>query len=412
MPHMSTYHSGAAHRGCRRSTNPSFRGSLIASGAILFGLLGACGGRTDFYGSEEQAYGVGVAHPVKGGDGDSSVGDGDSPMGDGDTFIPPGSSGGRGGGVGVGDGDGDLRPPIGVGDGDGDLILPPPPPPPPPGDGDGDGDGVFPPMIGDGDGEPLSGCEPDYRSQNNQYCELSYSCDQGYLWTSCWADGGQSYCDCSSEFGWSSILVGASIDVACGTAAEFCAAGTRIDRSTQSCQIDYEDASSNYCSLQQSCVSQGQTAGGVDVGVTSWSNTWCQRNGSEWTCDCSKANDYLSLSFTPSDNGIVACREANSICNSQDFELNGVVQCERSSQSASDNYCDVGLRCYQETVVDNATVAINSWGSAYCERDSDLEWGCYCNGLGFSGGFSIEGSSPWDSCEAAGDMCTRLITGQ
>jgi hypothetical protein len=406
----------------------SLRGSwssvgLLIAGTFSFGTLSGCGGRTNFIGSEEQAYGSGVGATGNEGDGDS--GDGDGTIGDGDD-VGSGGGGIRGDGDGdfiqppPGDGDGDLIPPP-PGDGDGDLI------PPPPGDGDGDiqlppgdgdGDMIFP-GDGDGDGdgdsifpEQLNGCGLNYRNQSSDYCDLSYSCDEGYLWTNCWKDGDRSYCDCQGPNGPYSLQVGAGIEVACDAGAEFCLGGHLDTGGMGVCENQYENYGPDYCDSGEVCVSQGQTPSGVAVGVTSWNSTWCSGNGSDWDCQCSGRNGELSLTFTPSSEGITACREANAICHHRELELDGELQCERDYQSASDDWCDIGLRCFRETVVDNATVSINSSAYAACQPQSDTEWACTCDGLGFYGGFSVEGASSWESCEDAGVMCARLIAEQ
>src|SRR5690606_5637010 len=107
MSHMYPLRLVAGFRSSRRSLGLV---CTLSGGAMLFGLVGGCGGRSNFLGTEEEYYLSAAGNGDGDGDGDY-YGDGDLP-GDGDYY-----------------GDGDLP---GDGDyyGDGDISYP--------GDGDGD----------------------------------------------------------------------------------------------------------------------------------------------------------------------------------------------------------------------------------------------------------------------------------
>src|SRR5690606_15834152 len=195
---------------------------------------------------------------------------------------------------------GDRTIPV-PGYGDGDISFP----------GDGDGDVFYP---GDGDGpftNPLTGCEVDWEDDyGDGQCELSYECDNGYLYTSCWNEyDGRSYCYCDGGNGYAEIQVGDDSTNACRAAAEFCANPSVV--SAPVCSTSWEDASQDYCNMEESCTSNGQSSGGVPISVSQWRSTWCEGRAGEWNCECYGAqSNNLQISFTPSANGITACREA------------------------------------------------------------------------------------------------------
>lgn len=163
--------------------------------------------------------------------------------------------------------------------------------------------------------------------------------------------------------------------------------------------------------MEESCTSNGQSSGGVPISVSQWRSTWCEGRAGEWNCECYGAqSNNLQISFSPSANGITACREAREYCEGE-IDFDGPLQCERDSQSVSNDYCEAGLRCYRETAVDGATVSVNGWAWTWCERMSDGTLDCRCDGMGIYEGFSVAGDDPWDSCQEAGDVCARIVEG-
>ncbi len=380
--------------------------------ALTVGLVGACGGRSDYIFSDDQGRGSG-----RGSGDDDGPGDGDVGFG---TTV---------------DGDGDL-----VGDGDGRYYV-----------GDGDRDGYeyydyceesgdcyyggrgyyggpvepglpgyyrggpgFPGYYGGGYEvprpvveEPLVDCKESGSSDiSNGFgsCYEERDCSNGYVFASCWGEGERTFCECEGDNGWSSFEVTGVPENTCSVAVDYCSNVDVGSFGDPVCEPQWQDASPQYCSIEETCTSYSELPDGGQVGWSQWNSTWCDQYDGRWKCQCNAEGNDMSVSFEPSSVGITACQEADDICEKAG-DLSGPVSCIQEFQSASANWCEVSMRCSQEAEVDGATVSINAWAGTNCQGDGDGEWSCSCNGMGVREQFRIMSSDPWDSCQEAGEHC-------
>ncbi len=369
---------------------------VMLGGLVAFGLVGGCGGKTGYIFSEDgTAPTTGSTRTTSSGSsGATTSSSSTSGDGDGDEYMT---------GDGDGDGDGDWS----TGPGNYDYYDGPWYGPPGyyggPWYGGGSGGGLRPVVD-----EPLVGCSvQNQNAYGPNECYANYSCENGELWSYCWNGGDQIYCDCEAGRGWASLVLEPGTDDPCGVVADFCAMGDVSGFEEPVCMPQWQDASSDYCSIEASCTSYADHEGN-SIGWSEYQSTWCHDEGGDWMCQCSGNGANLSLSFSPSSGGLDACTEGRDICDKA-TEFSGPLECDTEYQTASNDWCDVGLRCSQRAEVDGTVVSLNAWANAWCDGYDGDQWQCYCNGFKTSEGFAVNGNDPWDSCVQAGDICADMI---
>src|SRR5690606_9791988 len=187
------------------------------------------------------------------------------------TQEVPGS--GDGDASGDGDGPGIGRP---IGDGDGDGVG---------GDGDiwvGDGDvGGRPnpgyPGIGGGPiGEPLVRCEEDYGYTESNYCEIQFTCENGWNYVYCDSWNGQTNCGCdSSRISMQVQPAGALNESTCRDVARLCQNPEEVLAAPLTCEPVYSEVQPAYCSAAAECRREVPFSNGTAITTMEWRETWC-----------------------------------------------------------------------------------------------------------------------------------------
>ncbi len=261
----------------------------------------------------------------------------------------------------------------------------------------------------------LGECEEQDPSQGPDYCDVSYSCESGYMWGNCWNEGtGVMYCSCGGEgetgFGYADYqLTEVSISEACGTLMDLCTSEVQPDFSGEpECVPEYQSASDEWCDMSMRCSKSAELEGGATALLSEYESVNCssEEEGGPRRCEC--YGPQGSMSFELADGkGIEPCLSALDICDSADsLEPEGDPECEFAYQSAGQNWCEAQMSCIRTATTGDVTVDIAEMASTNCQLVSEGVWQCGCYSSAESNSFEFESTaSAWDTCTEAVELC-------
>ncbi len=296
----------------------------------------------------------------------------------------------------------------------GGMVAPPGVPPPM------GGPDAPPPGMVDENGEPIEvdglevdeSCQPLHVSVGRDSCGLELECDAGWVYSSCWQDSGEWYCDCQSESHWLSLVMenGSSTD-ACAQTANLCVGGVEPEFTEDPmCSTEWETADESYCEQQLQCSQTADLGDGVSATLNEWQYSWCSESAENvWGCYCYTNNIQVQFEMPGEDSELV-CGQAIDICaDAASAEPEGPVECERTYQSAGPSYCSAEIGCTQDATVNGVTVGM--YGSIWtnCEDAGDGSYTCYCQSGSDSAEFEVESDDAWATCSEAVESCRELV---
>lgn len=257
-------------------------------------------------------------------------------------------------------------------------------------------------------------CEETYRSTSRDWCELQLECNEQHLYAYCSSDGSDAhYCECGGNFGYQSYqFEGLDSTDPCQTVLDVCTSGEELtfDGEPQ-CVTDYQSASNASCDLGIQCTQSAQLGEGVSATLSEYQSAYCSDNGGNWYCQCSQGGGYATFDYQNPPGGLDTCNSALGLCDSvADAVPEGPVECERTYQSANDQWCDAQIQCTQDAVIGDLTIGVHAEIWTNCEQTSDTSWACSCNAGNDSVSFEVESEDGWETCNVAAEMCPELVT--
>ncbi len=160
------------------------------------------------------------------------------------------------------------------------------------------------------------------------------------------------------------------------------------------CEQDYVSTGPDYCDVSYSC----------DV-TYAYGSCWNQGNGLLY-CNCSSEigyADYQLQDVSTSD----ACNTLMELCDGGiSPEFSEEAECVPEYQSASNDYCDMQLRCSQSAELDGGgTALLSQYESVNCGLDQDGDHRCTCYGSNGTMSFTQGASDGLDSCVSGLEIC-------
>lgn len=243
-------------------------------------------------------------------------------------------------------------------------------------------------MVGGGgsslaDAPAAVDCETAAEFSEPSYCQLDLSCQNDYISTYCYDQGSSTWrCDCGSSYGAVSFeLSGADSSTACAIVSEVCSTREGLDfPDEESCVVEYQSTSGNYCDLQERCSRRVQVAEGVDAVLDRWRYANCYDDGTgRLICQCGDdmTNATYSLAGTT---GMASCELALDLCGGQaDVTFEGPPTCTTSYQNVSQGYCDIQQECTESAAISDGVTALkydSRWGS--CQELEAGTASCTC----------------------------------
>ena len=277
------------------------------------------------------------------------------------------------------------------------------------------GGAVFGSTNGAGGGTPVDygdipipeDCLTDFRSESSNWCELSLSCSNNYVYSYCDGSGEVWNCGCDTSYFYSSYeLNGVESPNACPTAASLCLDPDQVEFTDPPvCTPLYNERSSGYCSTELECTQSQRISDQVTAKMSQWQYIYCYDESGTWRCECDGNGGYVSIQIAGVEDEAALCSDMLDVCNSGDIEPEGPRACSLQFQSASQGYCDSQQECTQQASVDGMEVLVNSYITTSCREASDGEWDCNCQTAPGNTSFTINGTDAWTTCEEASDAC-------
>jgi hypothetical protein len=168
------------------------------------------------------------------------------------------------------------------------------------------------------------------------------------------------------------------------------------------CQEVYRSTSQDWCELQLEC--EGSSL-----------FTYCQGQGAGTQyCECGGNFGYSG--FQLEDVGDVdACQAVLEACTSEEeITFDGPPECTTDYQSASGDYCEVGVQCTQSAELgEGVSAVLSEYQYAYCNDRGDGSWNCQCNGAGGTVSFDL-GDPPGGiaTCNGALEICSGVAAAE
>jgi hypothetical protein len=251
-------------------------------------------------------------------------------------------------------------------------------------------------------------CE-EYMSAGSDYCSIDYSCPDAYYYSSCSQAGDKWQCDCSTEQGYASYVLGGTSGIAaCEVMLAMCADDVEPEFTgpVECTEAEYGD--DWYCEKSARCGSSADLGGGItawEVDETVYSYCYDYDEGTIG-CECQLNNGYRSLQLTGAtlDN---ACARTFDVCAAEEeLQFTGEEQCDAPYTSESNTSCGLSQQCGRSADLgEGISARMVSYRDTNCQSNG-TNWGCTCNTEGASASFSIPQGS--DTCAEAMDLCSKV----
>jgi hypothetical protein len=374
---------------------------ILSVGILGLLVLASCGGQSDEDGrqgetvaSDDDEEDAGPGKGKGGGNkGDDDAADDDTA---GDDDAADDDTGGDDDAPGDDDTAGDDDAPTadddGVADDDGLMPMPDPIPPDEPGVPvpTPPGPGMTPGNPGN-PGEPLEDCQPVGQSQGTGYCDIQEQCSNGYKYSYCsQLASGNWQCSCSANSGSWELEVTAD-SAPCADVAALCEDISNPEFSDdETCNIELQSQSSDYCEKQVRCTRSAPISDTVSVVQSSYDYAYCYANGTELSCQCNSNNG--NKSFSLADVAVAgACDVGLELCGSDGVvEPVGEATCTLDSEGAGNGYCERRETCTETVSVGGTQVTLSGPKYARCQTDGAgvTTCSCYNNSRSYSFEFS------------------------
>lgn len=269
-------------------------------------------------------------------------------------------------------------------------------------------------------------CELQLQSAASTYCETQTRCTRSepyneeisvvqsrYKYSYCYDTGaGYIQCNCSGDKGSVSFQpTSVSIADACALGTDICdALSTAEPTGERTCTPYGNSSGTNYCQIYQNCT-ETLNVEGTDVVISETESGYCSLDSTRGVGVCNCYNNSRSYSFELPTNTITqeSCETAMAVC-ATDSEpvLDGPIECDLTSQSASGTYCSANLTCSQDATVGDNTVGLYGSLYAYC-TPVDSGWSCQCQSSAMSVGVEVTADAAWDACTEAVAKCPDVV---
>ena len=178
----------------------------------------------------------------------------------------------------------------------------------------------------------------------------------------------------------------------------------------ETCVIDYQSASVDYCDIQERCSQTADLAEGVQALLSRYNYANCYTEGTDGALYCYCSDEMSSGSYQVSGtSGTAACELALDLCAGDvtvEFDDSSAT-CQTDYQSEGNGYCELQKRCSQSgEVSDTVTVEQIDGQYAWCQDQDDGTSNCSCQSTDRSMRFDIEVSTTdMSACTTALDVC-------
>ena len=270
-------------------------------------------------------------------------------------------------------------------------------------------------------------CTTDYQSQGVDNCDLGKNCTRtvdlgdgitaqqnNYKSANCYNENGQLLCQCSNGQVYRSYQIsGVGITTSCQVTMDLCDSDEALVFDEPAvCMTTYQDASDGYCNASQQCRSTTQVSDGITAVLDDYPYADCQDLGTgSALCSCSNNQGYMRFETESSASDLNTCTSATEICAAADIiDLSGPIDCSRSYQSASSQYCDAQLTCTQAGVLGGQDLLV--YGDLYvnCSQPtSGGPWTCTCSSGQESASSEVDAADGWDVCSMYAESCPMAI---
>ena len=233
---------------------------------------------------------------------------------------------------------------------------------------------------------------------------MAATCPAGPLWTYC--DNG--YCSCESNRGGFQFelenLQGAE---SCKELIATCAEDPFDDPiNKEICETARLEQGRDYCGMGTECRVEAPLSNGDTAVAKRWKDVWCEKYDDTWRCECSSQQSSLRVELADDYPSPEACIDVSEqICDhAAELDPDATPACERTSQSANRDWCEIQLECSYPATINDRTANIIQfhWGSCYA--DSSDSWNCSCDN---ASEFPVMAEDGWEACTQLTERCAQ-----
>lgn len=270
-----------------------------------------------------------------------------------------------------------------------------------------------------------AGCQDPTVTQATGSCQLLQQCASSAnvsdTVTAIWYDTHYSYCsdlgdgrlNCScstSAVSREYTLTGQGLDTACQAGMELCTGGMPMFEPSPGCTVTAQSDTKSDCQLQQQCEDTAPVGDGVAAVSDNQTSTCTADSDDTWSCSCSTATRSLTFQLSAEQAAEDRCATVLGLCTDAAApEPFGEIDCETTSQDASDDNCSTQVTCTQQATAGDFEIELTGIQATSCQRTGDGPWTCGCSSGSEAVTYDVEGDDGWAACTAASAACSERV---